>query len=810
MSLKLFIAVFFSSLFSAFPQNIIGCGPTPDPYDYYTTFFSKEIGGINGYRPFYYTALLRFYDDWNWDAIWDPEHDPILKEWKQYCNASAKEAYEFVYKLTAGDIRILSSHIQKNTPLSLPDSIRTNGMTRCLLDKKNLPLLSYLEFAKTTEKFSAEADWDKPVEKDSLAINKFINEANSRYQQTNDPFLKNKYAFQRCKLAFYNNRFNDCIRWYNEHFREDNNAAVKTLALSYKAGSYFRSGRNKEAAYFFSKVFPLSPDKKQTFLGFFWATEQANAGKKQEYLAFCKTDKERADMEVMYSLSGPEHRLNNLEKIYKLDPASFMLPLLTVREINKFEEQYFTPLLASQKGGKALYLSWTDENTGLTEEKAQLEKTISFVRKLGEDTRVNNRSFYLITTAYLMFMNGNEPGVADVISRAEKLQLNNEQKDQLTLIRLLVMANDKKRLDAATEKEILPSLIWLTKKAKANEEYAIFCRNFFSEILAQKYQEQGDDYRAALSYGVADMNFLEQLEDENMYSYPSGLEFIRNEMNSAQLLKLNELLGGNNQTAFEQFLTSHSSFKKDAVTDVIGTSYFRDHNYQEAVKWLKQTTKPLALIHTRYNYKTDKETLINVDPFHDYLNDWNRYDKTLTKPLTKLSLAEKLIELQKSLDTARNQESQSRLYYKLASAYYNMSFYGNSWQAVAYDRSGIDWNTGKYDASWQKEYYGVYKAGELYQKAYVLTKDKEFRAAALFMMAKCAQRQIPRPEYNYDYANPDQYETRMAAFQKKFMTNPLFSKFIQESGSTKFYKYTISRCSYLLDFVNSPGEKKKN
>ena len=136
-----------------------------------------------------------------------------------------------------------------------------------------------------------------------------------------------------------------------------------------------------------------------------------------------------------------------------------------------------------------------------------------------------------------------------------------------------------------------------------------------------------------------------------------------------------------------------------------------------------------------------------------------------------------------------------------------MSFYGNSWNAVAYHRSTADWNEGLYKLPWEKEYFGVYEARNFYQKAYDLATDKEFKAACLFMVAKCAQKQIPRPAY--DYNNYEQYEKAEAVFFQKFKNNPLFAKFKSEFGTTKFYQYTYNRCSYLRDYVkkqNTPAK----
>jgi hypothetical protein len=187
-----------------------------------------------------------------------------------------------------------------------------------------------------------------------------------------------------------------------------------------------------------------------------------------------------------------------------------------------------------------------------------------------------------------------------------------------------------------------------------------------------------------------------------------------------------------------------------------------------------------------------------VNPFHDYLNDWQRYEKPLTKPMDKLDLARKMVNLEYQLDTTTNKAQKGKTAYLLGSAYYNLSYYGNSWMAMDYGRSTYLWNNGKY-TGWRKEYFEVQKARKYYQMAYELSGvNKEFQAAAFFLVAKCAQRQIPRQDY--DYNNWKAADKAEKEFTKKFINNPLFPQFKKEFGATKFYKYTLTRCSYLADF----------
>jgi hypothetical protein len=781
MNWKVFIIASVSFALSLVPQNIFGCSD-PDVVDYYTTFFSKGASNTPEYKPFYYTALLRFYDDaWWYDEeqkVKSYDDDKLIQEWASFCKTPIPDAAEFIYKVKKSDVdKLLAA--KGTVPAAFPDSLRRNAMVQCLASSKHAATLQYLQFAKTVEPYVSEGDWENPVERDNLKMNGFIATADKRFREATDAFLKDKYAFQRCRLAFYNNRYQDCIRWYDEHFTPQNTSAVNAMAHSYKGGSQFRLDRKKEAAYTFSKLFdPTVPTKKQHMLGFLWATDFSNAELEDSYSTLARNDAEKAKLLGMFALHGIDYRLPTLEKVFALDPSSPMLPVLAIREINKVEELYLTPLLDENVRNWSFYVR--EDGPDQAKSKKYVSDLTRFFEKLSAHKATAQPALYLTGAAYLSYIAKDYSKAKTYIEQAKKHKPTGRLNEQIQLTQLLVMASDNPKIDAAVEQEILPAMQWLAGKEKTDEEYAIFARNFFKTVLGPRYEKQGDLSRAALSY--------------------SDIGYVQENMNTAHLLTLYQLYGKGNATAFEKFMLNHASFKRDEVVDVIGTSYLRDRSFEQAVEWLKKAGKPVELVETKYDYRTDKATTINVDPFFDYLNDWQRFDKKGTKPYTKLGLAEKLLETQRKLDTTKSVEQRAKLNYLMGTAYYNMSYYGNSWQAVAYNRSGSDWNRGNYKTDWEKEYYGVYKAADHYQKAYELTKDKEFKAAAYFMVVKCKQRQITAPNYD-DYPEYEEYEKQLAAFEKKFKTSPLFSNFVKEFGATKFYKYTYNRCSYLRDFV---------
>lgn len=800
MNWKVFTATCVSAALLLIPANSFTCGPSEDPYDYYTSFFSNRPAGKD-YKPFYYTSLLTFYDDWNEDST-AGQNDKVIEEWMAYGKTAKRaDAVELIYKSPGEDLTGLAKALNAATPL--PPSLKTNSLAQALLSGKKADAVAYLQFAKKTAALSPASQWEEAPKRDSLAVNKYLTEAANLFAKATDPFLKNKWAFQRCKAAFYNHRYADCIRLYDEYFTEGNASAVNEPALSYKAGSLFRTGKKAEAAYIFSKLFAQSSqNKKQNYLGFWWASNSADASRIASYTSLCKNNAEKANMLGMFAMYGTSYKLAEMQKVYELNPASPLLPLLATREIHKLEEGYLTPVLAKEKGGKALYTSFADlrEENGKAKTSGQTQavKTASFLSTLSNDNAAVNKNLYTTGAAYLLYMAKNYGEAKALLAKTKDGQGAASAKDQAQLISLLIAASELKTVDKEAEAQLLPLLKWLVQKAKSDEEYRPFCRNFFSEVLAQKYEQQGDVPRTALAYGLADLAFTSPAANEPSYYSPTAVDFARNEMSTEALLKLYDVVNAPSTEA-EKFFVQNASLTRDAVIDVIGTSHLRDRAYAKAIEWFGKAARPEPLIETQYNYDTGKETKVAVNPLYDYLNDWLRYTKSSPAPYTKLSLAKKLLELKTKIDGADTVADKAKLYYTYATALYNLSYYGNSWSAVAYERSGVDWNEGNYKLAWQKEYYGVYEARTWYQKAYDAAINKEYKAACLFMVIKCAQRQIPRPAY--DYKNEAASEKAEKVFQRGFKYNPLFQQFKTEFGTTKFYQYAYNRCSYLRDFV---------
>ena len=794
MNWKLFITACVSGFLISFPQNIIGCFET-DPYDYYTSFFHQNLPDAKGYKAFYYTSYSFLYDE--------PVEtsDALAKEWSAYCgnNVTETDAKKLVTKFAWKDLNNLYFNIERNQPLSIPDSVKKNSMTTYFFQLKDLEGLGYIMFAKKAEPYvTGSADYWEAPKRDSLAMNKLIKNGQQLLAATKKDFFKLKYSYQILRLAHYSNRYNDVIKWYDDYIANiSGNSVLQPMCVALKAGALFRTGKQKEAAYLFSKAFSASEVKRiSNYLGFKWSIISGTP--RNEYLQLCKNNTEKAGMIALFAIGSMDNELGSMKEIYNLDAGNDVLEVLAVREINKYEEQYFSRLLQKEKGGLALYLTWQESKSDsvVSEETKKAKELMSFLHTVAGKANIKNVGLFETGAAYMAYMVKDYTSAKKYLSDAQKMGLTQKVKDQWALTNLLVTISEREKIDAVFEEQLLPSIQWLEEKAKNEkpikagyseiQQWKLFYRNLMSEILAGRYHQQGDIYKEALAIGAAD-NIM---KGSNEYAgYSSSITFLRNSMISKDVEKLFTLMESKQPNKFETYLITHNSLKKSDVIDFAGTAYLRDYDYTNAITWFKKSADK-------------KNVAINTNPFIDLLYDQEEVLPSEVKfTTTKLAFAEEMLRLQKISET--DKANAAKHLYKMANGFYNMTYYGHAWKLVEYYRSGYDGYYIPNDAtSFQKEYYGCFKAKEYFEKAMAASSDKNFKARCLFMMAKCSQKQLHRPQYD-EYAN--NYD-KMDAAEKKYLLDfkrsQYFPQLIKEYGGTPFYKEAFNSCSYLRDFVN--------
>ncbi|MBC7934099.1 MAG: hypothetical protein H7Y86_01890 [Rhizobacter sp.] len=792
MKLKIFSTAFISLVWISFPQNIIGCGPGIDPYDYYTSFMHPYLPETKAYQPFYYTGYSFLYEEQ------EPASPPeiLANEWAGFCGmpVTDKDALNFVTKFTPDELKKLYSHIEKKQPLVATPGVKGNTMTGYFTRSKDLEGLGYIMYAKQVEPFVT-GDYNnwEAISRDSVKMDKLIRNGKQLYNAAKNDFYKLKYGYQVLRLAHYSQNYNDAIKYYDELVGTNNTQSVlQPMSLALKAGALFHTGKQKEAAYLFSKAFSAGEAKRvSNYISFNWAVD-AKASR-DEYLQLCKNDKEKADMLALFALGNAGSEIAAMKAIFQLNPKADVLQVLAVREINKMEENYFSPALQKQSGGKTFFYNWNEMagDSAMKVNKTQTEKLQSFLHSTAASGKVNNPALFEVGAAYCALMLRDFKTSRSFLGNAKAMTMSSKLNDQWQLTNLLLNINDANKLDVSFEQQILPSVKWLAQKALADKStdkswqgspWKIFYRNLMSEVVAKRYRQQGDKYKEALAIGSAE--YIMNGGIKNEYS-AWGLEFMRSNLESREVSDLYKLMASGTKSAYESFLIQNNSIGLNHVIDFAGTAYLRDNQYQEAINWFAKSG--------------GAATQVSKDPFKELFYDQEEMLTGEKVKTTKLAFAKEMMRLQGLVKTDKAKAAGHL--YKMALGFYNTTYYGYAWELVEYGRSGVDGYHIPKDANeFQKNYYGAYKAHDYFKMAMDASPDKEFKAKCLFMMAKCSQKQIRRPQYedfNYNWEN---YDAGLKTYNPAFMNNKYFPQLKKEFGSTAFYKEIFNTCSYLRDF----------
>jgi hypothetical protein len=790
MNWKRFLIISVNILFISFPYNILGCGGEIDPYDYYTSFFQNDLVPEVTWHPFYYTNNQFLYES----------EEPVdvaeatSSEWIAYCggNITKKQAYDFVCGYAQKDLASIYANLDKNQPLKIPDSVKANKITGYFLNSKDKEALGYLMYAKQVQP-SVIGNWDDwdPASRDSVKMSRLIKNGQQLYAASTKDFIKLRFAYQILRLAHYSNRDKECNAWYDDMVKNNNTKSIlQDLCVSLKAGALFRLGKNYEAAYIFSNQFSKSDVKKiANYMSFSWCVKRLNENDRKQCLALCKNNEEKANMLGLFALGSAVAEGETIKKIAKLSPESSMLEVLTIREINKIEENYLTPQLAKEKGGTRIYYSFADETTQTSSQQWLTEATLlaPFFHSLSLNMHIKNPALFEVSAAYLSYITKDYVNAKKYLGSVRKMKASEAIKDQLVLTSLLVIINEKDKIDPAFEAEILPTLQWIESKASAENklqqnEFAAktnwikFYRNVFTEILAKRYHKQGEIYKEALCIGKA---FLGQ-------EY-SAVDFVQNKMETKDLMALYQLQQSGNKTNWEKYLCNAFPMKNDEVTDVIAMTHIRDYNFTTALEWLNKIKDPKVLA-------IDRNPFANL--LQDSMDSIYSFDKGNFNKVTFC----------KEMNALKEKETQGKItpaeLLKEANGFYNMTYYGRAWQLVKYDRSGADgYHIPKDATAFQKEYYGCFTAEAYYKKAMDASRDANFKARCLFMMAKCSQKQVPQPQYQDFPGNYAAYEIADKKYFPLFKKNKYFPQLQKDYTATAFYKQAVNTCSYLKDFL---------
>ncbi|RFS20986.1 hypothetical protein DVR12_16685 [Chitinophaga silvatica] len=742
------------------------CGPTPDPYDYYISFFSPLTKGA-GYEPFYYTALDNFY------ANPTPSEEVAnTNDWQKYTGSKVKtkDIRECIYTYPLSNLQAI------NTGAGLPDSLKQNSFVGYLLKDKEAS--RYLLFAKSCEpEVSVENAWTAP-ERNAVQLTKLYEEGINLYHQTKNENIRERYAFQLVRLLHYNNQYHKAEISFDQLFKNNTGSLIYYKSLALKAGALYHQKDTVQSAFLFSKVFEQAPSLRiSCFTSYKWC----NVTPKMIY-PLCNNPREKAVVAALDGFGNPELSTVPIQNVYTLDPESPILNVLLAREINKLEETYLAPSLAKQ--GQDLQINTLD--TRDISEQKELRNSLVALQSLADSLiaqkKLLNLNYWRMASAYLSYMQQDYAGAKLRLTAAKSK--DSAEKDQWEMINLLVNINQQTDINKDFEAQLLTSFKWLDKKTGNIELpydsyntdqswfYKKMYRNLLFAVLAPKYHKQGDYVKESLIRGRCD----ELMISDYFVSGKTAVEQIQDDMGPKELIKLNDFLLQQNKTPYETYLAKY--FPKELnINATIGISYVRLHDFKSAAEWFK---------------KAPAERLsISYQIFNDQLMDYGEDVETgkFNKPISQLDFCNQMVDLE---ETMKKPQAPATAFYKYANALFSISYYGHTWDFVKKYRPTYLWYTPEVEKDpFLRQYFGCYKAEEYYLKALKISSptNKEFRARCAFLAARCAQKHIA-------IDNNDKY-------LKTWIRNKYFPQLVTDYSQTKFYQQVYNQCGYLRDYVKS-------
>lgn len=770
IGLKILLIALISSFVLVLNSDISkSCSGDITADDYYSVFDPKIINQPS-LTPFFLSTLLFFPEQ---DSTIFNEKQQNLIEWKRYFSyiPDIKDIEEIIYSTKQKDLEEILEFFSNGTNNRVEEKYRNNSLFNYWIKNKNVPVIEYIHYTKECEPFVSEYDyWDIP-QRDTVAMLGLIEKGKHLYEITEDSFLKLRYAFQITRLSHYTGNYNKAIEFYDNLVANQNvDSNIKYLALSLKAGALYHLGKVDESNYFFSVVFDKYPPKRFTASLSFHLNNDSSFNAS---LKLCKNNKESSALWMLAAYKNPELSLEALRQIFALDSKSPYLELLLAREVNRFEAYIFP----STYNYTNSYIEHLIENNNKSTNYGN--DLLKIVLEIANSKNVLHPHLWYLVAGYLSTLTGNTHNATPYFYYAEDSwpKESSKEKDKIKLFQEMNDALNCIFENRVNENSLVPHLTWLYEQSQqpSGEDNwvggsyvrarnnALSAFMFVINKLAQTYACNGQFLKMHLCLGSGNFGY-------NLEANP------KNE----PLDNLISFFDKPQKTDFEKLLLSMYKYTKFDLLGIKGTVLINQHRFREAINIFNSI---------------GRSGYLQADPFVIHLNDCRDCDirNSNKTSYTQLSFAKRILELD-SLATLYKKKA-DKYYFLMANGFYNISYYGNCWNASSYNRD-FDYDQ-MYNEKKDWEFYDCSKAKEYYDKARLLTKDKEFAAKCCFMASKCEQNSFYNNLYKMRFEEDGDYSKEKSKYREYF-------KLLKEKYSeTRFFKEALKECKYFNYFVTN-------
>lgn len=852
MKFKILIIIFISLTFLLFKSDMsIGCGPdysvNENIYNLLNpnSISSKELSIYNFtfnsfFEPYLEGDSLRKYDnlkDWTNSIginrtfvipsyVTAITHLDTLEQYEQFINYRITDFDNLIYKSKLEDIQEIQKYIN-----SKPNKLNLNGIHNevfnFIIEHSLFEVINYIEYTKKCElvlnkegeNSSYNQVWisNDTISNDSAQMQELIIEGKNLIKFAKYDYLKMRYTFQLTRLAHYSSNFNQCIELFNKNLPKSQiNTLMYFWALEHKAGALKKLKNNSEANYLYLQVFANCRSKS------FRAFQCIKVNNKEDWdstFNLCKTSKEKCALFAIRGIDYKNSATDELEEIAKIDPNSKFIPLLISRELTKLEY-----ILLNSEFKRSRYVNFTKSYSyGISNNKyteTNLLNLSEFISGLLNNPKLINKATFLIANGYLSFLKGNISEAKQKFLECEfQSNLNQNQLSQIKAFKLAIFVNEIPKMNDSLETQVFEDFKnILVLDQKPNESFNMLLKYILDKI-AYIYYKQGEYGKSFLCIhspyeirsnpnenAINDILSLVDKKDKNdfenfLLKNPSSLTYYFNYIESS--------IPSQNSNNINSVL-EEDNLKNDLL-EIKATLMISQNRVQEAIDIFKLIKKSYLKTSEYYNLK--------CDPFQSYLEGIYNFNfhKYSSLNYNKLTFAQKILELEKTIKNTNDNEVLANSYLQLGNAFYNISFFGPCWKTIDYYKSyNVFDNTNELDSNvsipkdmnyfdfyicFDTTYTDMKKSEKYFNKALELTNNKEFKAKISFMLAKCEQNgyylKVSEEDKSYfvDF-NDEKYKNIKQQYQS------WFSILKNQYSDTEFYKEALSNCSYFSNYIN--------
>lgn len=697
----------------------------------------------NIYRPFFYSYY--FYNDIGYDEQHNSRFNEVnVRDWSTYFdNKVANEELDYLLNQASAGLADSTLAFTSGKIKTLPAPVRSFRLLS-LKNDKAAEFLKYISIAKSCEAFAVvHREWwqEKTPAKEFAGAARLNAELLSRFNKTQDLFLKQRYWFQLVRSYFFNNPPAQAIELFEKNKAAFAQNTIYYRTLAYAAGGYYAQKNYSKANYYYSLVYDGCNALKTVAHYSFHPQEEQDW---RSTLALCRNKDEQVTLWQMLGVQYNDEK-RSIEEIYKLNPSSEKLELLLLRAVNKEE-------------------AGTAENYNSKEQPALMSKPVdpellSLVTRIAKSGNTSKPYLWQISAGYLHTLNSDFENAKQLYALAQRSVSKNEKaKMQFRLFTLMNKIALAKRVDKKFENEILDDLYWLSNQDPHNNEFRFDnAMNWMRAVMAYKYQRQ------------------QELVKSECFKSSAAFYLLK-----ANVEAMKTFIQKPGKTAYEQLCNKFYDKSLSDLWEFQAIQYTHAGKLAEAVAAFEKDTVNIG-----------KELLGN--PFNGRINDCHDCDhqaKVKTQ-YTRLAFVKKMKEMQDKMVKGEDVYNNAML---LGNAFYNITHYGN---ARRFYESRVIGYSGSHPYSYIDTAFNTItsmrQAAKYYGLALQAATTNEQKAKCHYMLAKCERNEWYNAEVYSGRENTESDTIDFKAWEG--------FKALKNYTDTKYYQEVIKECGYFREYV---------